>query len=257
VLNINKGAIFMENIRNKTVIITGASSGIGEAAAKLLAVNGANVVLAARREERLQRIVEEMKQNGGEAVSVKADVVSIEDMRNAAKFTLDTYGRIDVLINNAGVMPNSKLHELRVEEWDRMIDVNIKGVLYGIAAVLPAMRDQKSGHIINLSSTAGYQVAPTSAVYSATKFAVRAISEGLRQEESPSSNIRSTIITPGLTKTELLNSITSPEVQELASHIKDAGISPESIARAIAFAINEPDDTLVSEIMVRPTVLPH
>jgi len=246
----------MENIQNKTVIITGASSGIGEATAKLLAQNGAKVVLAARRMERLHTIVDEIKQDGGKAISVKADVVSSEDMQNLAKITLNTYGRIDVLINNAGVMPVSQLHELRVEKWDQMIDVNIKGVLYGIASVLPTMREQQSGHIISLSSTAGYQVAPTSAVYSATKFAVRAISEGLRQEESPTSRIRSTVIAPGLTNTELFNSITSPDVQTMTSQLKDMGISPYSIARAIAFAINEPDDTLVSEVMVRPTMLP-
>ncbi|MDT3428683.1 NADP-dependent 3-hydroxy acid dehydrogenase YdfG [Paenibacillus forsythiae] len=245
----------MENIQSKVVIITGASSGIGEATAKLLAQNGAKVVLAARREERLHAIVDEIKQGGGDAYSVKADVVSAEDMQKLAKFTLNTYGRIDVLINNAGIMPNSNLSELRVEEWDQMIDVNIKGVLYGIAAVLPTMREQQSGHIINLSSTAGYHVAPRSAVYSATKFAVRAISEGLRLEESPTSHIRSTVIAPGLTRTELLDRITSPEVQAIANKIKDMGISPYSIAKAIAFAINEPDDTLISEIMVRPTVL--
>lgn len=245
----------MENIKNKVVIITGASSGIGEAAAKLLAENGAKVVLAARREDRLQAIVNDVKQLGGEAVSIKADVVSAEDMQNLAKFALSKYGRIDVLINNAGVMPNSRLSELRVEEWEQMIDVNIKGVLYGIAAVLPVMREQKSGHIINLSSTSGYQVSPTSAVYAATKFAVRAISEGLRLEESSTSGIKSTVIAPGLTKTELFDSITSPEVQAVANQISDLGISPDRIARAIAFAINEPDDTLISEIMIRPTAL--
>ncbi|AJY77358.1 SDR family oxidoreductase [Paenibacillus beijingensis] len=245
----------MENIRDKVVIITGASSGIGEATAKLLAQNGAKVVLAARRVERLHAIANEIKQGGGEAVSVKADVVSAEDMQNLAKFTLSMYGRIDVLVNNAGVMPSSRLNELRVEEWDQMIDVNIKGVLYGIAAVLPTMREQQSGHIINLSSTSGYHVSPTSTVYAATKFAVRAISEGLRLEESSTSRIRSTVIAPGLTKTELFDSITSPEVQTIANQLSGKGISPYSIARAIAFAINEPDDTLISEIMVRPTAL--
>ncbi|SDW02905.1 SDR family oxidoreductase [Paenibacillus sp. CF384] len=245
----------MENIHNKVVIITGASSGIGEATAQLLAQNGAKVVLAARREERLQAIVNNIKQSGGEAVSVRADVVSSEDMQKLAAFTLSKYGRIDVLVNNAGVMPSSRLHELRVDEWDHMIDVNIKGVLHGIAAVLPTMREQQAGHIINLSSTSGYQVSPTSAVYAATKFAVRAISEGLRLEESATSRIRSTVIVPGLTKTELFDTITSPEVQMLANQISDKGISPDRIARAIAFAINEPDDTLISEIMVRPTAM--
>lgn len=245
----------MENIRNKVVMITGASSGIGEATAKLLAQNGAKVVLVARREDRLHAIVDEIKQSGGEAVSVKADVVAAEDMQNMAQFTLSTYGRIDVLVNNAGIMPSSRMSELRVEEWDQMIDVNIKGVFYGIAAVLPTMREQQSGHIINLSSTSGYQVSSTSVVYAATKFAVRAISEGLRLEESSTSRIRSTVIAPGLTNTELFNSITSPEVQMIANQLSGNGISPYSIAKAIAFAINEPDDTLISEIMVRPTAL--
>ncbi|OAS15694.1 SDR family oxidoreductase [Paenibacillus oryzisoli] len=244
-----------KNIINKVVIITGASSGIGEATAKLLAQSGAKVVLAARREERLHTIVNEIKQGGGEAVAVKADVVSPEDMQNLAKIVREMYGRIDVLVNNAGIMPSSRMNELRVAEWDQMIDVNIKGVLYGIAAVLPTMREQQSGHIINLSSTSGYQVSPTSAVYAATKFAVRAISEGLRLEETATSGIRSTLIAPGLTKTELFDSITSPEVQAIANQISGLGISPNSIARAIAFAINEPDDTLISEIMVRPTAL--
>lgn len=245
----------MENIKNKVVVITGASSGIGEATAKLIAQNGAKVVLAARREDRLQAIVDDIIRDGGEAVSAKADVVSAEDMLKLAQTALRKYGRIDVWVNNAGIMPNSRLNELRVDEWDRMIDVNVKGVLYGIAAALPIMREQQSGHVINLSSTAGYEVAPTSAVYSATKFAVRAITEGLRLEESAASGIRSTLIAPGLTRTELLDSITSPEVQMMAKHISDKGISPYSIARAIAFAINEPDDTLISEIMVRPTAL--
>lgn len=245
----------MDNVRDKAVIITGASSGIGEAAATLLARSGAKVVLAARREDRLVKIVNEIKQAGGEAELFKADVVSAAEMKELARFALLTYGRIDVWVNNAGVMPSSRMSELRVDEWDRMIDVNVRGVLYGIAAVLPIMREQRSGHIINLSSTAGYQVSPTSAVYAATKFAVRAITEGIRLEESAESNIRSTLIAPGLTRTELFDGITSPEVQMIAKQIGDKGISPYSIARAIAYAINEPDDTLVSEIMVRPTAL--
>ncbi|QGQ97305.1 SDR family oxidoreductase [Paenibacillus psychroresistens] len=245
----------MENLKSKVIIITGASSGIGEAAAKLLAQNGAKLVLAARREERLQTIVNEIEQAGGEAAYIQTDVVSLEDMQKLAQFALEQYGRIDVLVNNAGIMPNSFLNELKVEEWDQMIDVNIKGVLNGIAAVLPIMREQKFGHIINLSSVAGYEVHPTSAVYSATKFAVRAISEGLRQEESPSSNIRSTIISPGMTDTELFNTISSPAIQAMASQMKSMAISPYSIARAIAYAINEPDDIGVNEIVIRPTVL--
>ncbi|RXZ81740.1 SDR family oxidoreductase [Paenibacillaceae bacterium] len=246
----------MENIQDKVVIITGASSGIGEASAKLLAQNGAKVVLAARREERLQAIVKEIEQEGGEAVHIKADVVSSGDMQQLAQFALKQYGRIDVLVNNAGVMPVSRLNELRVAEWDQMIDVNIKGVLHGIAAVLPVMREQQTGHIINVSSVAGHEVSPTSAVYSATKFAVRAISEGLRKEESPSSHIRSTIISPGITESELINTVNSPEVQAMASHISSLAISPYRIARAVAYAINEPEDTGINEIVIRPTAQP-
>jgi len=246
----------MENTTGKVVIITGASSGIGEATAKLLAQQGAKVVLAARREDRLQAIVKEIEQAGGEAAYYKADVVSSEDMQQLAQFALKQFGRIDVLVNNAGIMPVSRLHELRVGEWDQMIDVNIKGVLYGIAAVLPIMREQQAGHIINVSSVAGYEISPTSAVYSATKYAVRAISEGLRKEEAPSSRIRSTIIAPGMTETELLNTVTSPEVQAMAKHIGNLAISPYSIARAIAYAINEPEDTGVNEIIIRPTAQP-
>jgi NADP-dependent 3-hydroxy acid dehydrogenase YdfG len=246
----------MENIKDKVIVITGASSGIGEATAKLLAKHGAKTVLAARREDRLQAIANEIRQEGGQAVYIQTDVASSEDMQKLAQFVLKQYGRIDVLVNNAGIMPVSPLSELRVDEWEQMIDVNIKGVLYGIAAVLPIMREQQSGHIVNLSSVAGYHVSPTSAVYSATKFAVRAISEGLRQEESPSSRIRSTIVSPGLTETELMSLITSPDSKQIADQIKGMGISPYAIARAIAYAINEPDDIAVNEVVVRPTILP-
>jgi NADP-dependent 3-hydroxy acid dehydrogenase YdfG len=246
----------MENLKSKVVIITGASSGIGKATAKLLAKNGAKVVLAARRDDRLQTIAGEIEQEGGEAIYLKTNVASSEDMQELARFALKQYGRIDVLVNNAGIMPLSQLNELKVHEWEQMIDVNIKGVLYGIAAVLPTMREQKSGHIINISSVAGYNVAPTSSVYSGTKFAVRAISEGLRQEESPASNIRSTIISPGFTDTELTNAISSPEIKAMVSQASHIAISPNSIARAIAYAINEPADTGVNEIIIRPTVQP-
>ncbi|NHN30811.1 SDR family oxidoreductase [Paenibacillus agricola] len=246
----------MENLKSKVIIITGASSGIGEATAKLLAQNGAKIVLAARREDRLQTIVSQIEKEGGEAIYKTTNVASSEDMQKLAQFALKQYGRIDVLVNNAGIMPVSQLNELQVQEWDQMIDVNIKGVLYGIAAVLPTMREQKSGHIINISSVAGYSVSPTSSVYSATKFAVRAISEGLRQEESPASNIRSTIISPGMTDTELTHSISSPDIKAMVSQMVKMAISPYSVARAIAYVINEPDDTGVNEIVIRPTVQP-
>ncbi|REK76744.1 SDR family oxidoreductase [Paenibacillus paeoniae] len=246
----------MENLKEKVVLITGASSGIGEATARLLARHGAKVVLVARREERLHRIVEEMKRDGGQAAYVTANVASREDMQQAVEFASERYGRVDVLVNNAGIMPVSRLHDLKVEDWDQMIDVNIKGVLNGIAAVLPTMRTQKSGHVIIVSSVAGYEVSPTSAVYSGTKFAVRAIAEGLRKEESQESRIRSTIISPGITDTELMQTVSSPEVQAMAEQLKGLAISPDSIARAIAFAINEPEDTSVNEMIIRPTLQP-
>lgn len=238
----------MQNDTPKVVLVTGASSGIGEATAKFLAQGGAKVVLAARRTERLQTIVNEIKQEGGEAIYLQTDVSSFDDMQKLAEFAKKQYGRIDVLVNNAGIMPLSPLNELKTNEWDQMIDVNIKGILYGIAAVLPTMRDQQSGHIINISSLAGHHVYQTSAVYSATKFAVRVISEGLRMEESPASKIRSTIVSPGLTETDLLNT-DNPAIQSMA-------ISPKAIARAIAYAINEPADVAVNEVIVSPTVLP-
>ncbi|WP_042162490.1 SDR family oxidoreductase [Paenibacillus gorillae] len=246
----------MSHMESKVVIITGASSGIGEAAAKLLANQGAKVVLAARRADRLQQVVNQIRAVGGEALSFQADVTSFEDMNNLARFTIENFGKVDVLVNNAGIMPNSRLNELRVKEWEQMIDVNIKGVLYAIASVLPSMREQKSGHIINISSTAGYVVSPTTTVYSATKFAVRAIAEGLRLEESSVSGIRSTIISPGIVETELLNTVTSREVLDMTDMIRSMSISSDSIAKAIAYAIEQPHDTSVNEIIIRPTKQP-
>ncbi|WP_178019666.1 SDR family oxidoreductase [uncultured Paenibacillus sp.] len=247
----------MGNVNSKVIIITGASSGIGEATAKLLAANGAKVVLAARREDRLQQIVSEIRGSGGEAASFQANVASSKDLQKLAQFALERYGRVDVLVNNAGIMPVSRLSELRVEDWDQMIDVNVKGVLYGIAAVLPIMREQKSGHIINVSSVVGYAVSPSSSVYSATKFAVRAIAEGLRQEESPESGIRSTIVSPGMVETELQNSVTNPELKkQMGEMLRSLSIPADRIAQAIAYAIDQPADTSVNEIVIRPTAQP-
>ncbi len=233
----------VENLQSKVVIITGASSGIGEATAKFLAQHGAIPVLTARREDRLRTIVDNILQDGGNAVYMQSDVTNAEDMERLAKFTLNQFGKIDVLVNNAGVQLNSLLHELKVEEWEKTIDVNIKGVLYGIAAVLPTMRKQKSGHIINMSSLMGHKIIPTTALYSASKSAVRAISEGLRQEESTESRIRSTIISPGMTDTGVL--------EEYADY---PSLSPSTVSQAIAYAINQPDDANVNEIVIRPTL---
>lgn len=174
-------------------------------------------------------------------------------MKRLIEYTIQQFGRIDVLVNNAGNMLLSELHEGKVHEWENMIDLNIKGVLHGINAVLPFMREQRSGHIVTISSTAGYSVDPTGAVYSGTKYAVRAIMEGLRKEESSTANIRSTIVSPGLTETELADHISTTEIRDTINQMKRVAFSPDSIARAIAYAINEPDDTSVSEIIVRPT----
>jgi NADP-dependent 3-hydroxy acid dehydrogenase YdfG len=242
----------MSNIQSKVVIITGASSGIGTAVAKDLATKGAKLVLAARREERLIKLKNEINRNGGQAIYKVTDVTSHIQMEELAEAALKEYGRIDVLINNAGVMPQSKLYKKKIDEWDRMIDVNMKGVLYGIAAVLPFMRQQKSGHIISLSSLAGYGVWPASSVYSATKFAVRAIMEGLRKEEFKN-NIRTTIISPGAVNTELTETITDTNLKVAFDKVYQDAIETDSIARTIAFAIEQPDDVAISELIIRPT----
>ncbi|MDF2052901.1 SDR family oxidoreductase [Priestia megaterium] len=243
----------VSNTKDKVVIITGASSGIGEATAKELASKGAKVVLAARREDRLQQLQKEIEKNGGKAIYKVIDVTSHEQMEELADYTLQEFGKIDVLVNNAGVMPHSFLYKKRIEDWNKMIDVNIKGVLYGIAAVLPSMREQKSGHVINLSSVAGHFVGPGSTVYAGTKFAVRAISEGLRKEEA-GNNIRSTIISPGAVQSELINLISDMDLKPGIDKLyEDVAIDAESIARAIAFAIEQPSDVAINEMLIRPT----
>ncbi|MCK2157214.1 SDR family oxidoreductase [Exiguobacterium sp. 17-1] len=238
-------------IENKVVIITGASSGIGEATAKLLAKQGAQLVLAARREDRLKTLQKEIEELGGKAVYQVTDVTDASQVDALAKLAQDTFGSVDVLVNNAGLMPLSKLNKNKQDEWNTMVDVNIKGVLYGIGAVLPYMREQKRGHIINISSVAGHDVMPSSAVYSGTKFAVRAITEGLRKEESVENNIRATIISPGAVDTELKDHITDEEIKQGIGNLK--AMDADAIARAIAYAVNEPDDVAVNEILIRPT----
>lgn len=229
----------MNNVQNKTVIITGASSGMGKATAIKLANSGANVVLAARREDLLKKIVSEINSAGGTAIYQVTDVTNADHMEYLAKLTYEKFGKIDVLINNAGIMPLSELKMRKIHEWEAMVDVNIKGVLYGIYAVLPYMREQHEGHIINVSSIAGHVVFPGSAVYCGTKAAVRSISEGLRMEEATSSNIRSTIISPGSILTELSTHITDLEQKEAIKQIEDSvGIEPENIAESIYLAIH-------------------
>jgi len=241
------------NIEGKVVVITGASSGLGEAAARLLSAQGATVVLGARRTDRIKSLADELNRKGGKALAMTTDVVHFDQVKRLVDAALQTYGKIDVMINNAGLMPHSPLERLKIGDWDRMIDVNIKGVLYGIAAALPYMKKQKSGHIINVSSVAGHKIRPGIAVYAATKHAVRVISEGLRQEVKPY-NIRTTIISPGAVDTELPNSITEPDIAENSHKFyKDIAIPAESFARAVAFAMSQPDDVDINEVLFRPT----
>ena len=242
-----------DNINGKVVVITGASSGLGEATARLLSADGATVVLGARRIDRLKSLADELTAKGGKALAVATDVTHCDQVKKLVDAAVQKYGRIDVMINNAGLMPHSPLERLKIDDWNRTIDVNIKGVLYGIAAALPYMKQQKAGHIINVSSVAGHKVTPNGAVYCATKHAVRALSEGLRTEVKPY-NIRTTIISPGAVATELPDSITEPDVAErMHKFYKDVAIPAESFARAVVFAISQPEDVDVNEILFRPT----
>lgn len=241
----------MAGIKDKVVLITGASSGIGEATARLLAKHGAHVVLGARRTDKLEAISAAIQAEGGSARFRALDVTRLEDVQAFVAFAQETFGRVDVIINNAGVMPLSKLEALKIDEWNRMIDVNIRGVLHGIAAGLPLMQKQKRGQFINLSSIGGHAVVPTGAVYCATKFAVGAISEGLRQEVG--GDIRVTVISPGVTESELAETITDPGTVQYMKEFRQVAIPASAIARTILFAIEQPDDVDVSEIIVRPT----
>ncbi|KPY33998.1 MULTISPECIES: SDR family oxidoreductase [Pseudomonas] len=240
----------MSNIQGKVVLITGASSGIGEAAARLIAAKGAHVVLGARRIERLQTLAADIEAQGGSARFRALDVTDALDMQAFADFATHAFGKIDVIINNAGVMPLSPLAALNIAEWNQMLDVNVRGVLHGIAAVLPSMQAQGHGQIINISSIGGLAVSPTAAVYCATKFAVRAISDGLRQETD---KIRVTVVCPGVVESELADSISDETAREAMKAFRKVALEPDAIARALVYAIEQPDGVDVSEIVVRPT----
>lgn len=240
----------MTNIDNKIVLITGASSGIGEATARTLATAGAAVVLGARRTDRLEELAQDITAAGSRAIYRSLDVTSRDGVQSFADAAVQEFGRIDVIINNAGIMPLSPMASLKVEEWDRMIDVNIKGVLHGIAAVLPVMNKQGSGQIINISSIGGLAVSPTAAVYCATKYAVRAISDGLRQEND---KLRVTCIYPGVVESELANTITDPVAAQAMESYRQIALKPEAIAAAIMHVIGQPDGVDTSDIVVRPT----
>lgn len=241
------------NISGKSIVITGASSGLGEAAARLLAAAGARLALGARRRDRLDALVRDIQNAGGQALAVTTDVTDPRQVQALVDAAVAAYGRLDVIVNNAGLMPLSLLEQRRLAEWDRMIDVNIKGVLYGIAAALPQMQKQRSGQIINVSSVAGHKVRPGSAVYSATKHAVRALSEGLRLE-AKAYNLRTTIISPGAVSSELPDSVGEPQTAAAVRQMyADIAIPADSFARAVAFAISQPEDVDINEILFRPT----
>ena len=240
------------NIEGKVVVITGASSGLGEATARLLSAQGATIVLGARRVDRIQAVADELTNSGGKALAVATDVTDPNQVKALVDAAVQTYGRIDVMINNAGLMPHSPLDRRKIDDWNQMIDVNIKGVLYGIAAALPYMQQQKAGHIINVSSVAGHKVRPGGVVYAATKHAVRVLSEGLRMEVKPY-NIRTTVISPGAVDTELPNSITEPDIAENVRKGYEIAIPADSFARMVVFAMSQPEDVDVNEILFRPT----
>jgi NADP-dependent 3-hydroxy acid dehydrogenase YdfG len=244
----------VSELNNKIVAITGASSGIGEATARLLAAKGARVLLGARRTDRLATVVAEIRAAGGEAHFTSLDVTSLSEMERFIAEAQQHFGGLDVLINNAGVMPLSPLSARKVDEWDRMIDVNIRGFLYGIAAAQPLMEQQQHGHIINISSIGGLSVSPTAAVYCATKFAVRALSDGLRQETD---KLRVTVISPGVVTSELADSISDDSAREAMKAFRRVALEPDAIARAVVYAIEQPADVDVSEIVVRPTASPY
>ncbi|MBD2521110.1 SDR family oxidoreductase [Nostoc sp. FACHB-133] len=245
-------------IKDKVVIITGASSGIGEASAKLLASKGAKVVLGARREQQLRQLVDEIQKAGGQAVYQVMDVVSPSDNAQIVKLAKETFGSVDVIFLNAGIMPTSPLSALKTDEWNQTVDINIKGVLNGIAAVLPTFISQKSGHIIATSSVAGLKAYPGGAVYGGTKWFVRNFMEVLRIESAQEgTNIRTATIYPAAINTELLSQITDPDAAEAMTKLYERyGISPDRVANVVAFAIDQPEDTNVNEFTIGPTTQP-
>jgi len=240
---------------SKVIVITGASSGIGEATAKLVVKDGAKVILGARRENKLKKIADEIEKLGGKAAYQVTDVTDDNQVEALAKLAIDKFGRIDVWLNNAGIMPQSILSEKKINDWNNMIDINIKGTLYGIGAAIPYMDKQKAGHIINVSSVAGHTAHSGSAVYSATKYAVCAISESLRQEMvEAKNNVRVTVISPGAINTDLLSSVTDPEVKAgMEKFYESFGISVDRVALTIKEAIDMPADAAWNEVIIRPT----
>lgn len=243
----------MKNIENKVIVITGASSGFGKITAEYLSEKGAKVALGARSTDKIEAIAKAINDKGGKAIAVTTDVTNKDQVKNLVDKAVNEFGKIDVMLNNAGIMPLSPLEYLKIEDWDQCIDVNVKGVLYGIAAALPHMKEQKSGQIISVSSVAGHTISPGGAVYSASKYSVRVISEALRQEVKPY-NIRTSVISPGAVDTDLPNSVTAEDVAEnIKQFYSEQAIAPDSFARAVEFAISQPEDVDINEILFRPT----
>ncbi|WP_163270061.1 SDR family oxidoreductase [Chelativorans alearense] len=239
---------------DKVILITGASSGIGAGIARELAKAGAKLMLGARRTDRLDALAQEIRKDGGEVLTRSLDVTDRNDVTAFAEAARETFGRVDVIVNNAGIMPLSPMAAMKADDWDRMVDVNIKGVLHGIAAVLPGMLAQGSGHVINIASVGALTVSPTAAVYCATKYAVRAISDGLRQENE---RLRVTCIHPGVVESELADSITDAATTEMMKSYRAIALQPDAIGRAVRYAIEQPEDVDVNEIVVRPTRAAH
>ncbi|MEX2467823.1 MAG: SDR family oxidoreductase [Gemmatimonadota bacterium] len=244
-----------ERLDGRVAVVTGASAGIGEASALALAEAGASVVLAARRKDRLEALAARIREAGGTALPHVADVASLDDVRSLADATLEAFGRIDILVNNAGLMPLSPMEEVRIEDWARMVDVNVKGVLHCIAALLPKMIEQGSGHVVNVGSLAGRRPFPGGTVYSATKFAVRSLSWGMHLELGAKHGIRVTDIQPGFVSTELMDTVPDPALKERWDEAWKGRrtLQPEDVARALMFAVTSPEHVSVSEVLVRPT----
>lgn len=242
----------MQNIKGKVVAITGASSGMGKAIAEELAKNGAKVVLGARRIEQLQQLVEEIKSKGGEATFVQIDVKNKADLVRLVNTAVEQYGKLDVIVNNAGVSQLSRIDELDVDGWEEMIDINLKGVLYGMAAAIPVFKQQRSGHIVNIISTSGIKIVPMQGVYAGTKNAVRTIAEAFRQESD--GNIRITGISPGFVKTNFADNIKNEEMKTaIQKGMEQIAIDPIAIANAVIYAVSQPEDVEIGDIVIRPS----
>lgn len=243
----------MNYLQNKTAIITGASSGLGAASARALSALGVRVVAAALDQKGLDAIVSELKATGGEAVGRVSDVTKLEDMKALAQFAQDSFGSVDILINNAGLMLFSSWVDLAVDDWENMINVNIKGYLNGVAAVLPFMLKQKSGQILNMDSVAGHQVGPSAGVYSSTKFFVQAMTESMRKELGVHHGIRANTISPGVINTGWADKVTDPEGRKAAQELNKIAIDPADIGRAVVYALNQPANVTVNDLIISPT----